>query len=261
MNNRQTKRSRCIIDADDRTIGQIYTRRQALQLLGATGSALLLVACAPGDEPVADLSAIAETNAGLPAGCVVRPALTEGPVFVDNDLDRSDVRTDPSNGNVSTGIPLDLTFHISTLANNACTPLQGAKVDIWQCDVDGIYSDTDELGMDTVGQKFLRGFQRADSEGMVKFTTIYPGWYEGRAVHIHFKIRTDDGHEFTSQLFFDEALTDIVFAQSPYNSRGERIVRNSDDGIYLESGEQMTLDVTEMEDGYTATFDVTLDMT
>jgi len=84
--------------------------------------------------------------------------------------------------------------------------------------------------------------------------------YEGRAVHIHFKIRTDDGHEFTSQLFFEEVFTDIVFAQAPYNSRGERVVRNSDDGIYEESGDQMKLDVMETADGYAATFDITLDM-
>jgi len=255
----QLKKPLCIIGDDDRTIGHIYTRRQALKMLGGVSGAFILAACG-GEEPIADLSAIAETNANLPAGCVVRPALTEGPVFIDNDLDRSDVRTDPSNGNVSAGIPLDLTFQISTLANSACTPLQGAKIDIWQCDVDGIYSDTSELGMDTVGQKFLRGFQRADADGRVTFRTIYPGWYEGRAVHIHFKIRTDEGHEFTSQLFFDEAFTDTVFAQAPYNSRGERVVRNSDDGIYEESGEQMTLDVIETADGYAATFDVTLDM-
>jgi len=156
MKNMQSNKSLCIIDEDDRTIGQIYTRRQALHLLSVAGGTLLLAGCAPNEEPIADLSAIAETNASLPAGCVVRPALTEGPVFVDNDLDRSDIRSDPSNGNVSAGIPLALTFHVSSLASNACTPLQGAKVDIWQCDVDGIYSDTSELGMDTVGQKFLR---------------------------------------------------------------------------------------------------------
>jgi len=215
MKNMQSNKSLCIIDEDDRTIGQIYTRRQALHLLSVAGGTLLLAGCAPNEE----------------AGCVVRPALTEGPVFVDNDLDRSDIRSDPSNGNVSAGIPLALTFHVSSLASNACTPLQGAKVDIWQCDVDGIYSDTSELGMDTVGQKFLRGFQR-----------------------------TDDGHEFTSQLFFEEVFTDIVFAQAPYNSRGERVVRNSDDGIYEESGDQMKLDVMETADGYAATFDITLDM-
>ena len=264
MMNTKPKKSLCVIDEDDRTIGHIYSRRQALRMLAGTGGALLLAACGGadgGEEPVADLSAISNTNANLPSGCVVRPALTEGPIFVDNQANRSDIRTDPTNGNVSAGAPLALTFNLSTLANNACTPLEGAQIDIWQCDADGIYSDTNYENMGTVGQKFLRGHQFTDSNGACSFTTIYPGWYATRAVHIHFKVRTTDNHEFTSQVFFDPTLTDKVFANSaPYNARGARTIRNSDDGIYAESGDQMLLDVQESADGYAATFNVTLDM-
>jgi protocatechuate 3,4-dioxygenase beta subunit len=134
-------------------------------------------------------------------------------------------------------------------------------VDIWQCDAEGVYSDTSELGFQTVGQKFLRGYQVTDENGLVNFTTIYPGWYEGRAVHIHFKMRTNDGYDFTSQLFFDDALTDDVFAQAPYNSRGERHLRNGDDGIFNNSGGQTLLAVNKVDTSYVATFDVALDLT
>lgn len=262
MNKAQIRKSLCVIDEDDRTIGHIYTRRQALRLLGGAGGALLVAACGGGfgSEPAPDLSAIADTNASLPTGCVVRPALTEGPIFVDQQANRSDIRTDPTNGAVSEGAALALMFRLSTLDNNDCTPLEGAQIDMWQCDAFGIYSDTNYENMGTEGQKFLRGHQFTDSDGVCSFTTIYPGWYETRAVHIHFKVRTLDGHEFTSQLFFDPALTDKVYATAPYNTRGERTVHNADDGIFAESGDQMTLAVQESAEGYAATFDITLDI-
>ena len=258
MNHTSLNKPVCIIDEDDQTIGRIFTRREAIKMLGATGGALLLSACFGGQEAAQNRSA---SNSNINPDCIVRPALTEGPVFVEQELARSDIRSDPSNGVVSAGALLALSFRITSIANNACAPLEGAQVDIWQCDADGIYSDTDELGFQTVGQKFLRGFQKTDADGMVRFTTIYPGWYEGRAVHIHFKIRTQDGYDFTSQLFFDDAFTDEVFAEAPYNSRGERFLRNEDDSIFNESNGQLMLNVETNDQGYSAaTFNVALDL-
>jgi protocatechuate 3,4-dioxygenase beta subunit len=262
------------IDDDDQPIGQILSRREVLALFGAAGASLFLGGCTvlglgggpppgggPGGEGSTHLSALATTNAALPAGCVVRPELTEGPVFVEEDLNRSDIRTDPSNGAVSEGVPFDLTFRVTQVAEGACMPLAGVQVDVWHCDTAGNYSDTTELGMQTVGQKFLRGYQLTDENGLVHFTTIYPGWYEGRTVHIHVKMRTTDGYDFTSQLFFDDTLTDQVFAQAPYNSRGERSLRNDSDGIYGQSGGQTLLAVNPVDAGYAATFEVALDLT
>lgn len=100
---------------------------------------------------------------------------------------------------------LVLTFNVSRVASNACAALSGAIVDVWHCDAAGVYSDVSDTGFRTVGQKFLRGYQATDSNGAASFTTIFPGWYSGRAVHIHYKIRPDaassSGYEFTSQLF------------------------------------------------------------
>lgn len=278
-----------MLDNDDLPIGRVLSRREVIALLGSAGAAAFLSACVPAAAPAATatpmpsatplaqavptasaatVSAATATaaptaqSAQAPASvaCVVRPELTEGPVFVEEDLNRSDIRLDPSNGKMSEGIPLELTFHISTIADNACTPLSGVQVDIWHCDAYGIYSDTNQLGMNSVGQKFLRGYQMTDENGVVKFTTIYPGWYQGRAVHIHFKIRTTDGYDFTSQLFFDDAFTDAVYTQSPYNSRGQRSMRNGNDGIFGQSGGELMLAVDEMDGGYRTAFDVALDM-
>ena len=101
-----------------------------------------------------------------------------------------------------------------------------------------------------------------DANGARKFTTIYPGWYQGRAVHIHFKIRTRSGaaYEFTSQLFFDDTLTDQVYAQAPYARKGQRTLRNNGDSIYNQGGSQLLLAPTKTADGYAATFDIGIQM-
>jgi protocatechuate 3,4-dioxygenase beta subunit len=184
---------------------------------------------------------------------------------VDERLNRSDIRSDPAGGAVKAGIPLHLTLRTLRVTSPACTPLAGATVDIWHCDALGLYSD--ERANGTVGQKFLRGYQTTDANGVVRFTTIYPGWYMGRTVHIHFKVHTPDataagrGYEFTSQLYFDDSVTDRVHTQAPYASRVQRSLRNRDDGIYRRGGRQLTLAVNEDgRSGYTATFDIGLRM-
>jgi protocatechuate 3,4-dioxygenase beta subunit len=187
--------------------------------------------------------------------CVVTAALTEGPFFVDERLNRSDIRADPVSGAVSQGVPLAMRFNVSRVASGSCTPLTGAFLDVWHCDAAGVYSDVAGSG---AGRRFLRGYQLTDASGVASFTTIYPGWYSGRAVHVHFKLRLFTGstasYEFTSQFFFDEALTDVVHALSPYSSRGRRNTLNSNDGIYngLSTSEKaaLTLQTTAASSGY-----------
>jgi protocatechuate 3,4-dioxygenase beta subunit len=199
----------------------------------------------------------------MPA-CVVSPEQTEGPYFVDEKLNRADIRSDPSSGSVKEGLPLQLTLRVLQYGSAGCTPLTGAMVDVWHCDALGVYSDTTDPGFDTVGQKFLRGYQVTDGKGAVQFTTIYPGWYQGRTVHIHFKIRTTaasgGNYEFTSQLFFDDTVTDQVHAQAPYASKGQRTLKNDGDGIFRNGGSQLMLALTPASQGYAATFDVGMQM-
>lgn len=255
-------------DDDDAPIGRVLSRREVLALLGASGVATMLSACQPitpsgdatsGNSPAS--SAITTTaTSDTVIGCVVRPALTEGPLFVDEALNRTDIRSDPTTGQSSAGVPLTLSFRVSKVDAAACTPLAGIQVDVWHCDAEGVYSDTNQLGFQTVGQKFLRGYQVTDERGVAQFTTIYPGWYQGRAVHIHFKLRTGDGYDFTSQLFFDDSFTDTIYTNAPYNSRGARRLRNDDDGIFRQSNGQMMLTMNQAASGYAATFDIALDL-
>jgi protocatechuate 3,4-dioxygenase beta subunit len=163
---------------------------------------------------------------------------------------------------VKDGVPLQLAFQVSQLSNNSCTPLPNAIVDIWHCDALGVYSDVSDRSFSTVGQKFLRGYQVTDANGIARFVTIYPGWYPGRAVHIHFKIRTSltstSGSEFTSQLYFDDAISDRVFTQSPYNTKRQGRQRNNEDGIFQDGGDRLLLQLTQNAAGYKGQFDIAL---
>jgi protocatechuate 3,4-dioxygenase beta subunit len=256
---------------DDAPIGTILSRREVLALLGATG----LVACAPAGlsspSPSASPSAAASTAAAATAStaggvvavpsCIVRPAVTEGPYFVDEKLNRSDIRSDPATGAGKPGTGLTLTFNVATVGAS-CTALANAQVDVWHCDALGVYSDASDRSFNTVGQKFLRGYQLTDAGGKAAFTTIYPGWYQGRAVHIHFKIRTAAANgavaDFTSQLFFDDALNSQVFATAPYSQKGSGWLKNAQDGIYSGGGDKLLLKATQSGSAYTATFDIGL---
>jgi protocatechuate 3,4-dioxygenase beta subunit len=128
----------------------------------------------------------------------------------------------------------------------------------------GIYSDVTDPRFSTVGQKFLRGYQVTDPAGKAVFRTIYPGWYAGRTVHMHFKVRTPAksprAAEFTSQLYFDDALTDRVHAMPPYAGKGQRTVRNTADGIFRRGGDQLLLTPRARESGYEATFSLGLQL-
>lgn len=195
-------------------------------------------------------------NTAVPT-CVVKPGLTEGPYFVDEKLNRSDIRVDPSDGSTREGVPLRLVVNVSTVDGSSCRTLSGAQVDLWHCDALGVYSDV--AAQNTQGRKFLRGYQVTDQNGKVEFLTVYPGWYSGRAVHIHFKIRSGSS-EFTSQLFFDETTNAAVYRRAPYSSKGTADVPNARDGIYSQGGSQLLVTPVTDGDGYRGTFDIGLDV-
>jgi protocatechuate 3,4-dioxygenase beta subunit len=239
------------------------SRRELLWCTGAT-VVTALIGSSPGPSSAGEPPG---TAAGTAPACIVRPQQTEGPYFVDEQLNRSDIRSDPSDGSVKEGVTVRLGFHVSRIAGGACSPLNGAVVDVWQCDALGVYSDVQDINglFDTRGKRFLRGYQTADASGTAQFITIYPGWYPGRTVHIHFKIRTDPaaqrGFEFTSQLYFDDAITDHVHAQAPYAAKGPRPLKNDRDYIFRSGGRQLMLLPTKDAQGFIGTFDIGLQIT
>jgi protocatechuate 3,4-dioxygenase beta subunit len=145
------------------------------------------------------------------------PELTEGPYYLDLDLVRSDITEDRP------GLPLDL--RVSVVDADACEPIEGAAVDVWHCDAGGAYSGVEGAA----GETFCRGVQLTDASGVAEFRTIFPGWYTGRAVHVHLKVQVDGDQTHTGQLFFDPAVTSAVYALEPYAERGEQDVPNSSD--------------------------------
>ena len=262
---------------DDKPVGRVLTRRELLKLLGGTGVMVMVGGTfAQLVEGQTSTPTPSPTTTPIPV-CVVRPELTEGPYFVDGMLNRSDIRIDPADESVREGLPLKLVFRVSDMTGGACVPLMGAQVDVWHCDADGVYSGVASEG--TADEFWLRGYQVTDEEGNAEFITIYPGWYPGRAVHIHFKIRAvgedEQSYEFTSQFFFPEDISDLVHAEDPYASKGYRNTLNVEDGIFNQSDDLLTLTLTagdieivDEEDeekittltGYTAVFDIGLDL-
>lgn len=233
---------------DDEPVGRVLGRRQALAVLGMTGVALTVAG--------AGVASAATVN------CVVKPEMTEGPYFVDEGLNRSDLRSDPSDGSVVDGTALTLALRVLSVTDSRCTALKDAMVDIWQCDALGVYSDIAQEG--TSGKKFLRGYQVTNGAGQVRFTTILPGWYQGRTVHIHVKIRTTgtDGnpYEFTSQLYLPEDFKATYLATEPYASKGTPDTTNDTDMHYADIGDQMLLRPTRRGRGYAADFAIGLDL-
>ncbi|TCC16673.1 twin-arginine translocation pathway signal protein [Kribbella speibonae] len=244
------------MEDDDRPVGRVLSRRRALAVFGAAGMTFTAV----GTAVATNADAAAET-ATTPS-CVAKPEMTEGPYFVDEGLNRSDLRVDTSDGSVVTGAKFHLVLHVLQLSGSQCKPLPGATVDIWHCDAAGVYSDIAAEG--TTGKNYLRGYQVSNRGGIVKFTTILPGWYQGRTVHTHVKIRTTgtDGnaYEFTSQLFFAEDFKAAYLAKAPYAAKGTPDTTNDTDMHYADIGDQMLLTPKRTRDGYEAAFAIALDL-
>jgi protocatechuate 3,4-dioxygenase beta subunit len=234
-----------------------YNRREALGLLGVFGASAA-VGCSEDDDALAPAEAAGPlTGATDPAGtgagattCILTPELSEGPFFVDETLERSDLVTGETATGVTTGSPLILDLGIYRVDAGACSAFEGATVDIWHADVDGLYSATPSGRIqptDTTGQNFLRAYQVVGPGGRLSFRTIYPGWYATRTIHIHVKVRAASGAamlEANSQVFFDDAVTDEVFAGTPYLARGPRsIPLNTSDELYNGTGVGRAIDL------------------
>lgn len=214
-------------------------RRHLLRILAASPIAVLGVgAFTSATRAQAQSAGLISANV-----CMLQKQLTEGPYYLDPALERSDITEDRA------GVPIRLNLQV---VDSACRPVQGARVDIWHCDAEGNYSGYRQQGsdgaLDTRGETFLRGTQISGSDGVARFRSIYPGWYRGRTIHIHYKIWLDDRHVLTSQIFFPDALTAVLFRnEDPYARRAatrdtlngaDRIARAAGEGAFAQVREQ-----------------------
>jgi protocatechuate 3,4-dioxygenase beta subunit len=213
------------------------TRRSLLKLAGAMAAAI--GADALGRRPLGDEDAFGSDA----VACVLTPELTEGPYYIANEKVRR---------NITDGRPgVPLTLRLAVVNAKTCRPIKGAAVDIWHCDASGIYSG---FGAGRTSRTFMRGIQRTNAHGLAQFRTVYPGWYQGRTVHIHVKVHVGGNLVHTGQLFFSDSLTDAVYRRTPYSSRPNRTTRNADDMIYRDGGSRSLLKVKRNSAGvYVAT--------
>ena len=238
--------------------GRPFSRREALGLLGAA-SAALTSACS-GDTPTSPTSTTTATTSSTtttgPAtnppvastgACVVSPNETIGPYPSLSDFIRSDIRESKQ------GLPLTLTITVVN-TNSSCAAISGAVVDIWQCDADGNYS---QYGAERT-LTYLRGLQTTDASGRVTFVTIYPGWYQGRATHIHVEVTINGRSAKVTQIAFPEDVTAAVYRTGVYASSGQNPTTNSRDNVFSDgvADEMITLTGGDTTNGYSGTFQV-----
>lgn len=253
----------------DHRLGVLADRRAFLRVGGITMLGLAGAACAssspaattalPTDsaasassatEPVATTvdSSVAPTTTGVEAAktsavsspalstltaaafdglgtCSLMPEKTAGPFPLDQQFDRSDITEGYP------GHPMRLGLRV---VDESCAAVPGATVEIWHTDATGDYSAFADNGGgkdEASGTTFLRGTQTADANGIVEFLTVYPGWYRGRAVHIHLRVHLADATVLTSQMFFDGDYTASVYSGAPYAEFGLPDTSNERDNI------------------------------
>jgi protocatechuate 3,4-dioxygenase beta subunit len=216
------------------------TRRGSLLRLGG------LVAAAVGATGLKTESSEGAGPAAVASGalsCVLTPEQTEGPYYIAKEA----VRRNITEGRP--GVPLQLRAFVVNAST--CKPIRSAAVDIWHADAGGVYSG---FGSGAASRTFMRGIQRTNAKGLALFRTVYPGWYQGRTVHIHVKVHLGGNVVHTGQLYFPDAVTDAVYRNAPYSSRPNRDVRNASDSIFRNGGSKSLVSVKKSSAGvYVAT--------
>ena len=237
------------------TMNALMDRRRALAALGWLGGSAWLLDCTSSSHDAAAPDAAA-SDAATSGACAEIPDETAGPYPDTMDMVanpafyRSDVRED------RTGVTLALVLVVVDSADG-CTPIAGANVEIWHCDADGVYSEyANSMNAGSTTSTFLRGVQTTDANGRVAFTTIYPGWYQGRATHIHIQVYNGTTVKKTTQLAFPETVNDAVYGGgSAYYTKGVNPTTNAQDMVF---GDGDALELATLSGSVTAGYTATL---
>jgi protocatechuate 3,4-dioxygenase beta subunit len=259
------------------TTGRIVTRRKALGALGAFGAlgALALAGCGGADDAASPRRSSSGRSTSTTSGgtattsgsgaadtsttsCTLVPQETAGPYPLDLSKNQQFFRQDITEG--KSGVPFTLALTMLNV-NKGCAPITNARVDVWHCDKDGVYSGYSQPGANTVGQTFCRGIQLTDSAGKVTFKTVYPGWYAGRITHVHFQVYLNSGLVATSQLAFPNEATTAVYGSALYRARGQNnsVTSFAQDNVFSDgtAGEMLSLS-GDPSTGYTGTLAIGL---
>ncbi len=204
-------------------------------LAGALGAAGLKIDSSDGAGPAAVASGA--------VSCVLTPEQTEGPYYIEGEKLRR---------NITEGRPgAALLLRTFVVDASTCRPIRNAAVDIWHADAGGVYSG---FGQGASNRTFMRGIQRTNAKGLAQFRSVYPGWYQGRTVHIHVKVHLGGNVVHTGQLYFPDTFTDRVYRKAPYTTRPNRATRNVDDAIYRNGGRRSQMALRRTSTGlYVAT--------
>jgi protocatechuate 3,4-dioxygenase beta subunit len=180
--------------------------------------------------------------AGVASGavaCVLTPEQTEGPYYISGEKLRR---------NITEGRPgVPLLLRVRVVDASTCRPIKGAAVDIWHADAVGVYSG---FGAGRRSRTAMRGVQRTDRAGLARFRSVYPGWYQGRTVHIHVKVHVAGNVIHTGQLYFPDPVTDKVFRRKPYSRRPRRTTRNLNDFVFAQGGRRSLLHLRKVGSAY-----------
>lgn len=210
------------------------TRKSVLRLAGLAAAGLGMGAWKARD---ADGGGPAAVESGA-VSCVLTPEMTEGPYYIAGEKARR---------NITDGHPgTPLLLRLAVVDASTCKPIKGAAVDVWHADAAGNYSG---FGAGRASRTFMRGIQKTNANGIATFLTVYPGWYQGRTVHIHVKVHVSGSVVHTGQLFFPDALTDRVYRKAPYNKRPNRTTRNANDSIFVNGGRKSMLALSRRRAG------------
>ena len=213
--------------------GQRLTRRGSI--VGFGGLLLGLLGWKAASSEGAGPAAVASGA----VSCVLTPEQTEGPYYIAGEKLRR---------NITEGRPgVPLLLRLRVVDASTCRPIKGAAVDIWHADALGAYSG---FGAGSGSRTFMRGIQRTDKTGLARFRSVYPGWYQGRTVHIHVKVHVAGNVVHTGQLYFPDSLTDRVFRRKPYSRRGKRTTRNANDFVFAQGGRRSLLRLRKAGSAY-----------
>ena len=229
-----------------------FLRNGILGIASLATASTILEACSKNDNGSDD------TDSSGDGSCSVSPSETKGPfpIKTPSQLVLENIKSD------RVGVALLINLVIEN-KNNNCAPLAGVLVDVWHCDKDGNYSEYGGTSMqqaDYTSVHFLRGRQTTNAKGEVSFISIYPGWYQGRAPHVHVEVLSAGGSSLlVTQIAFPENVSSTVYSSTNYAAHGQADTANTKDNVFSDSlADELATLTGNLTDGYTLSKTITV---